>query len=134
MTKLRGGTPIWRWRDVLSDDGDYEILSNQVYTDYDAAVEDLIDMEVDSSECSDLESHNDDKFNCSICKNGLMMGSHCLDIGFSKTTKQKWPTMVLKRRYCSLYCAKQDYLDKESPIHKKPEKPKKPAKKRKAKK
>jgi hypothetical protein len=125
MTKLRGGTPIWRWRDVLSDNGDYEILANTVYTDYDSAVEDLIDMEVSVSECSDLESHSDDKLNCSICKKGLMMGSHCLDIGFSKKAKQKWPTMILKRRYCSLYCAKQDYLDKDRPIHNKPVKPKK---------
>lgn len=125
MTKLRGGTPIWRWRDVLSDNGDYEILANTVYTDYDSAVEDLIDMKVSVSECSDLESHSDDKLNCSICKKGLMMGSHCLDIGFSKKAKQKWPTMILKRRYCSLYCAKQDYLNKDSPIHKKPVKTKK---------
>lgn len=125
MTKLRGGTPIWRWRDVLSDNGDYEILANTVYTDYDSAVEDLIDMKVSVSECSDLESHSDDKLNCSICKKGLMMGSHCLDIGFSKKAKQKWPTMILKRRYCSLYCAKQDYLNKDSPIHKQPVKPKK---------
>jgi hypothetical protein len=125
MTKLRGGTPIWRWRDVLSDNGDYEILANTVYTDYDSAVEDLIDMKVSVSECSDLESHSDDKLNCSICKKGLMMGSHCLDIGFSKKAKQKWPTMILKRRYCSLYCAKQDYLNKDSPIHEKPMKPKK---------
>jgi hypothetical protein len=125
MAKLRGGTPIWRWRDMLHENHNFEYLLSEVYTDPEELIDQFPEMDLTEDERSDLDAYNDARYNCSICGSGLDMGCHALDVGFAKKAKQKWPTIILKRRYCSLYCADKDFKDKNSPIHEKPKKPKK---------
>lgn len=122
MAKIRGGTPIWRWRDMLMSDFNFEYLLSEVYTDPKELIDGFPEMDLSEDERSDEEANNDSRYNCSICGSGLMMGCHALDVGFAKKAKQKWPTMILKRRYCSLYCAHEDFNDEKSPIHEKPKK------------
>jgi len=125
MAKIRGGTAIWRWRDMLLENYNFEYLVSEVYTDSKDLISEFPEMLVTKEERSDKDAENDDRYNCSICKSGLDTGCHALDVGFAKKAKQKWPTMIVKRRYCSLYCAFEDFNDKKSPIHTNPKKGKK---------
>lgn len=122
MNKIRGGTAIWRWRDMLFESFNFEYLLSEVHTDIKDLIDQLPEMDLSEEERSTLDANNDDSYNCSICGHGLEMGCHAMDVGFAKKAKQKWPIMTLKRRYCSLYCAHEDFNNTDSPIHKNPKK------------